>query len=145
MTTFVSREVARDALAALLVAKGSWQTVYAYEPQDIKGHSPVATIRSLGTSYSNTFNISPTSFDVLVTNWVLLSDSEDPSAWGPAQAEDQLDALDKALREVVKDGAPGTGLVYVEFKDRPSAADATMISGLLYRIEDFYLEVGVNA
>jgi len=52
MTTFPSREAARDALVALFVANNSWKAVYGYAPPAkiiADGQFPILIIRSRGT------------------------------------------------------------------------------------------------
>ena len=136
MTTFVTRKTAREAVAALFRANGTWQTVYDHEPRDLAGESPVLTIRSGGTLTSNMFNASPTAFLFVLTNYVLVTDG---ATWGPDDAEDKLDELDREIREIVRDNTPA-GCDYIELDESASVtAYVEDEGGHIYRTETFTL------
>lgn len=106
-TTFTSRELVRDELVALFTANGAWQAVYGYMPgyTVISGRSPVLTILSMGTRqqfaalYTN-----PASYRFEITNYVV-SSSESDSSVLTATASDELDTLDKTIRQIVRNNA----------------------------------------
>lgn len=106
-TTFQSREVVRDELVALFVANGSWQAVYGYFPgaKVISGLSPVLIIRSKGTQQqmSGVWDNQAT-YRFVLTSWVAAG-SETDATITSAIAEDELDTLDKVVRQVIRTNA----------------------------------------
>jgi hypothetical protein len=104
MTTFTDREVPSDALAALFVANGSWQAVYTYIPKVtvLANTSPNLVIVSGGTAQDmRSYNTNPTDFRFLLSTWVIAR--RDSDNFTNAQAETQLNALDKTLRQIIRD------------------------------------------
>lgn len=123
-TTFQSRELVRDELAALFVADGSWQEVYQYWPgtNEIAGKTPVLIIRSRGTrqDMAGVFT-NPASYRFLVSSWTIAYSSA--ASITSSSAEDTLDTLDKTLRQIVRDNA------------------GSLTNGDLIRFEEGYSEV----
>ena len=102
-TTFTSRELVRDELAALFVANGSWQEVYQYHPSvnEIENKTPFLVIRSAGTQQemANLWT-NKTTYRFAIISYVLAYSASDN--WTSANAEDKLDELDKAIRQVIR-------------------------------------------
>lgn len=106
MTTFQTRELVRDELVTLFTANGSWQAVYGYAPSvdEIAGQSPILVIRSRGTQTTMAGVLTnPTQYRFSLTNMVIA----DKVAQTSASAEDQLDTLDRVMRQVIRDNAGG--------------------------------------
>jgi hypothetical protein len=138
LTTFVTRQTARDALAALFVADGSWQAVYGYMPNDeeLDGQSPVLTVRSGGTAQEMaSLHVNPTSYRYLLRTMVLANDAD--SSWSESNAEDKLDELDQKLRQVIRDNVGGVaGSNFLRFDPGASTTGYSIIDGELYRWEE---------
>ena len=102
-TTFQSRELVRDELVTLFTANNSWQNVYGYFPSanEIVGKTPILVILSAGTRqdmagvWSN-----PSSYRFRCLSFVLADSDSDN--WTSANAEDKLDDLDRAFRQVIR-------------------------------------------
>ena len=105
-TTFTSRELVRDALAALFVANGSWQEVYQYHPSvnEIENKTPFLVIRSAGTQQdmANEWTNKVT-YRFAIISYVLAYSASDN--WTSALAEDKVDELDKVIRQVIRNNA----------------------------------------
>lgn len=137
MTTFQSRELVRDELAALFVANGSWQAAYGYFPSvdAIKGKTPILIIRSRGTSQDMAgLNTNPATYRFLLSSWVLAYSAVD--SWTSSNAEDLLDTLDMKLRQVIRDNAGSlTNGDLIRFEQGTSQVDDVMIENLPYIVE----------
>ena len=107
MTTFPSRETARDALAALFVSNGSWQAVYNYGAAGkiiAEGNSPVLIIRSRGTQQSMAgLSTNPRSYRLSLQSWVLATSEIAADNWSSDDAEDKVDTLDQVLCQIIRD------------------------------------------
>jgi hypothetical protein len=136
-TTFQSREAVRDELVALFTADGSWQDVYGYYPavSEMKGRSPIMLIRSQGTQQDMAGqDTNPSSYSFLLTTWVLAY-SED-GGWTSADAEDQLDTLDRVTRQIIRDNADGgTNASQYRFEAGFSNRSDLILEGVPYIIE----------
>lgn len=141
----VSREVARDALTALLQAAlvGSGkpaQAVYGHQVGDFGGQSPVVVVASgpitrerkgLGACWH-------TSATLLVFVFVAYA----AGGWTEANAEDALDSIEAAIADVVlanSSTAAWHGLTY----DGPTEPDGVEIGGVEYRREVIRLKFEV--
>lgn len=137
VTTFTSRELVRDELAALFVANGSWQNVYhqGASLNSFSGKSPILIIRSRGTAqeFANLEN-NPTSYRFLLSSWVLAYRASD--SWDNTEAEDKLDELDKVVRQVIRNNAGSmTTANILYFEEGMSQVDDVIIEGLGYIVE----------
>jgi hypothetical protein len=108
MTAFTDREVPSDALKALFVAyTGSGQPieqVYTYVPKiTVLGlSSPNLLIISDGTDQDmKSANTNPTDFLFIFSVWIIAR--RDSDNYTNEQAETQLNALDKLIRQVIRD------------------------------------------
>jgi len=140
VTTFTSRELVRDELAALFVANGSWQAVYNYFPSAkvISQLSPVLIIRSRGTAqaFSN-LETNPASYQILITSWVVAG-SETDSSITSAIAEDELDTLDKTIRQVIRNNAGSmTTANNLRFTEGFSEVSDILLVNVPYIIESY--------
>lgn len=141
MTTFQSRELVRDELQTLFNANGSWQAVYNYTPgySVIAGLSPVLTIVSAGTSqqFAN-LHTNPTSYRFEIVNYVVSSSESDATVTTTA-AEDKLDALDKTIRQVVRDNTNLTNANNLRFDENYSTVERGAIGNKPYIRETYIL------
>lgn len=138
MTTFVTRETARDALVTLFTADGTWQAVFGYLPADseLDGQSPSLTIRSGGTQQEMaSLHVNPTAYRFLLRSLVL---SNDGASWTESDCEDKLDELDRQMRQVIRDNADlSTGSDYLRFDGSSSTTGYSLIGdGVLWRWEE---------
>jgi hypothetical protein len=146
-TTFQSRELVRDELAALFVANGTWQAVYGYRPsvKEVLGKTPVLVIRSRGTQqdmaglYTN-----PATYRFSLQSWVLASSETDATVTS-AIAEDELDTLDKTLRQVIRTNAGSLANAdNIRFEESPSEVVDIVAEGLSYMIETRFILVELH-
>jgi hypothetical protein len=106
-TVFQSRKLVRDEIVSLFVATGAFQDVFSYWPSsdDILAKNPLLLVRSGGTSQSfEGQDNNPTEYAFELTVFVNASESAQSSS----SAEDQLDALDLVIRQVIRDNAGGS-------------------------------------
>ena len=119
MTTFPSRETARDALAALFVANNSWKGVYGYAPAAkiiADGQFPILIIRSRGTSQEMAnLNTNPRSYRFSLQSWVLATSEVSGDSWTGDEAEDLLDTLDKTLCQIIRDNVSNAAWDNIRF------------------------------
>jgi hypothetical protein len=136
-TTFQSREAVRDELVSLFAAEGSWQAVYGYFPSvsEMSGKTPILIIRSAGTQQvMEGQDTNPATYRFLATTFVLAY-SEDGS-WTSANAEDKLDELDQAFRQVIRDNAAGgVNADLYRFEPGMSQRDDLILEGVPYILE----------
>ena len=143
-TTFISREISRDALVTLFTADGSWQKVFGYFPteNDIKGQDPFLVIISAGTDQDmNSISMNPTKYMFAFTSFILMDDSDSGGTWTNQNTEDKLDELDKKFRQIVRDN-PTVGSnpsALLKFADGQSQTDTITLYGVLYRTEMWIL------
>lgn len=151
VTQFTSRELVRDELVSKFVANGAWVGVYGYEPSvdEVKGTSPFLIIRSRGTSQDMSGEFTnKTGYRFTVSSWVVASSPTDNTITS-AIAEDELDNLDKIVRQVIRDNAGGmTTSDYLAFEDGVSQVSDVIVNGLPYMVETraifAYLNKGVK-
>lgn len=136
MTTFVTRETARDALVALFIATTKWESVYGYMPGAFDEESPVLTIRSGGTQQSmESFDVNPTEYQYVLKSFVLL---DDKAGWTSPNAEDKIDELDQTFRQVIRENAGGIlGGDWLKFQAGLSSTGFVIIDGETYRTEEW--------
>lgn len=119
MTTFPSREVARDALAALFVADGSWKAVYPYGAAGrviAEGNSPALIIRSRGTRQEMAnLNTNPRSYRISLQSWILATSNVTGDSWTSDEAEDALDLLDQKLCQIIRDNVQNAAWDNIRF------------------------------
>lgn len=139
----ISRETARDALAALLdtalVGAGlPAQAVYGYQIGDFEGQSPVVVVSS-GPSERIVAGMAGcwfTTHTLFVHVFVLYSDE---GSWGEDDAEDALDTIEASIADVVlanQRTAAWDNLRYGE----PTLPGAVEIAGVEYRTEAITLQ-----
>lgn len=144
MTTLLSRKTARDALVALFTAQDLWEGgVFGYVPKDsaVKGKSPVMFITSFGTDQTMAGrNLNPATYTFTVWSMVLSSTPDESQT--ESLAEDDLDNLDRVVRQVVRDnsGALGSNLI-LGFSDGRSRTFFLPIGGEKYIVEQFQITV----
>lgn len=107
-TVFQSRELVRDELVALFQADGSWSIgaahhVYGYFPAaiEIVGKTPILVILSAGTRQDMAGAFTNPASYLFRCITLVLADS-DSDSWTAANAEDKLDDLDRAFRQVIR-------------------------------------------
>ncbi len=136
-TTFQSREAVRDELVALFTANASWQAVYGYFPgaKVLAGLSPVLIIRSRGTQQemAGVWD-NKTSYRFILTSWVAAG-SETDSSITSAIAEDELDNLDKVLRQVIRNASVLVNMDSLEFASEFSEVSDVLIANIPYIME----------
>lgn len=139
MTTFTSRELVRDVLVGLFTANASWQAVYGYMPgyTVIAGRSPVLVVLSGGTrqQFQQQF-VNKTSYRFEITNYVV-SSSESDATVVSATAEDELDTLDKTIRQVIRDNATHATYSNLRFDDNYSNVERGAIGNKPYIRETY--------
>lgn len=136
MTTFTDREVPADALKALFVANGSWEEVYNYIPKiTVLGmSSPNLIIVSGGTSTDMpSLNTNPTDFRFVLSTWVIAR--RDADNFTNEQAETQLNALDKTLRQIIRDNTQNAAWNNVQLEDGFSQVNREIFEGTAFLIE----------
>lgn len=135
MTTFQSREAVRDELVSLYVADGTFQEVYGYFPgvDEISGKTPLLVIRSRGTSLDMAGALTNrTEYRFSLTTFVLADENYVTSA----AAEDALDTVDLAIRQVIRDNAGGGSAADMyRFEGGFSTVDDLVIGGQAYIVE----------
>lgn len=139
MTTFTSREAVRDALAALFVANGSWQAVYNYFPSAkvISQLSPVLIIRSRGTAQRFAMlETNPASYQFVITSYVVAG-SETDATITSAIAEDELDTLDAAIRQIIRDNTQAATYNNLYFDEGFSEVSDVLIVNIPYIMESY--------
>jgi hypothetical protein len=100
-----SREVARDALVALLdtalIGAGLVKTVSGSKVDSLQGVWPLVTVLSAGSErVIDTFGGGRVkSFSFMVQSWVLMT----AAGWTVAQSADRLDAIEAAIAAVYED------------------------------------------
>jgi len=143
-TTFQSRELVRDQLVSLFTANNSWQEVYGYMPsvEELLGKTPFLIIRSKGTSQEMSgVETNKASYRFILSSWVLAGGKNDASVTSSA-AEDDLDTLDKVLRQVIRDN---TGTItygnIIRFESGYSEVSDVIVQGLSYITESRFILV----
>jgi len=139
-STYVSREVTRDALVALFDANAIWNAVYGYVPKatTLDGKWPLLVVTSAGTrqdmlSISN----NPTYYTFACVSFVLM---DDEASWNEDDAEDKIDEIDKIFRQIIRDNASGNAFAHsVRFADTQSRTDYMMLDGRGYRTEQWMI------
>lgn len=143
----INRELARDALAALIDAAlaGSGkpvQAVYGYLVSDLAGQSPVVCVTSAGSRrVSLTGMGSRAEFLLRVDVFVLYNDQ---AGWTEADAEDRLDEIEAGIASLVdanQTRAPWAALTYAEPSNRTQAV--AVVGGESYAWEQITLRAEV--
>jgi len=142
-TTFITRETARDGIAALFVADGSWQKVFGYIPteDEIDGQEPLLIIMSGGTEQGMAgSNMNPTKYNFILTSLIKMDDTDVGGSSGAALAENKLDELGLKFRQVVRDNpTAGAFADALTFQDNASQTDTITLYDVLYRTEQWTL------
>jgi hypothetical protein len=143
MTTLLSRKTARDALVVLFEATGLWEDVFGYVPKDsaVKGRSPIMFITSFGTDQTMSGQqLNQATYTYTVWSMVLSSTPDETQT--ESMAEDDLDNLDREVRQVVRDNSNqlGSNLV-LGFSDGRSRTFFLPIGGEKYIVEQFQITV----
>lgn len=140
-TTFVSRELVRDELVALFVAAANWKAVYGYMPAftTISGRTPILTILSAGTrqEFANLFT-NPASYRFEITNYVKSSSETDATVLS-ADAQDELDDLDRAIRQVIRNNVQLTNASNLRFDDNYSSIERGALGNVPYVRESYII------
>jgi hypothetical protein len=139
----ISRETARDALAALLdtalVGVGlPAQAVYNYQIGDFQGQSPVVVVSS-GPSERVVAGMAGcwmTTHTLFVHVFVLYSDEGD---WGEDDAEDTLDTIEALVADVVLANMSTANWDHLRYGE-PTLPGSVEIAGVEYRTEAIALQ-----
>ena len=139
VTTFTTRELCRDELVSKFVTNASWQNVYGYFPaaSELVGKTPVLLVLSDGTlqRFAN-LETNPVSYQFLLINFVLADSDSD--SWTPALASDNLDDLDRAIRQLIRDNAGSlTTATNLRFADGFSQRRDMNVGGKPYMTETY--------
>lgn len=141
-TTFKTRELVRDELVALFVANGSWQDVYGYKAAntEISGRSPVLTLVATGTRQRfENLDTNPASYRFEIINYVMSSSDSDASVT-TSVAEDELDNLDKVIRQIIRNNAGSlTNASNLYFDDNYSNVERGAIGNTPYIRETYVI------
>ncbi len=132
MTTFQSRELVRDELVALFVANNTWNNVYGYFPSaaELVGKTPVLMIRSRGTQQQMAaLHTNKASYRFFLTTFVAIVTG--------AVAEDEIDTLDKVLRQVIRDNTSLTNANNIRFASDYSDVSDVEVGGKPYILETY--------
>lgn len=135
MTTFTDRETPQDALIALFVANNSWEAVYSYVPEVtvLANSSPNLIVVSDGTDAEMPMlNTNPTDFYFILSTWVIARRASD--SFTGAQAETQLNALDRTLRQIIRDNTSNAAWNDIQFDGR-SRIERRIFEGTAFLIE----------
>jgi hypothetical protein len=142
VTTFQSRKLVRDELVALFIASGFWtvsavNNVYGYFPSanEIGGKSPLLVILSDGTRQEMSGAWSNKASYAFRCITLVLADS-DSDSWTSANAEDRLDELDRAFRQVIRSAASLTNADSLRFDEGYSERIDVNLGGKPYIREE---------
>lgn len=139
-TIFQTRELVRDELAALFVTDGSWEAVYQYWPGTdlVISYSPILIIRSGGTAQDFAgVEINPSSYRFRFENYVKAADED--GSWTSANAEDEIDDLDRTIRQVIRNNISLTNANNLRFEAGYSAVRDVLVGGMPYIMETYSL------
>ena len=143
--TKINRKDVRATLVALIVADASWQSVVGYRPPNWDGQSPVMSVESSGTKEEDFTGYPTTRMRFLIRSSVLVGTSDNAGGWSSDDAEDLLDDLDLAIRDIVRDGVPDSGInAFVLDESNFSSTGYEIIGGELYRFEDRIILAEIN-
>lgn len=136
-----SRKDVRELLAAMLPAYATQlKATYAYKAADFGGKSPIACVTSDGTTRERVtardFGAQP--FYVTVHFFALYADA---TVWTEQDAEDQLDALEAALVDLITANQHSVCWQAIEYAGRSGPIDLLTIGGVDYRHEAVPLAV----
>ena len=140
----VSRSVIRKRLASLLetalVGDGKLaQAVYNYKTDNFEGATPIVVVCSRGADRDKMTETSVVNTDILlyIYIFVLYSDEGD---WGPDDAEDRLDAIEKVISDTMYDNFYEEGYwISIDF-DQQSQVENVVIGSLEYVREVFFVK-----
>jgi len=151
MTTFTSRETVRDALAALFVANNSWDLVFGNWPETVSemlGRSPILIIVSRGTQQNMAgLNMNPASYRFVLSTLVIAQSETDSSITRPV-AMDEIDTLDKTLRQIIRDNASNANWTNIRFDTGYSTVEDILLNNTApYMIESrtIYVDLASGA
>jgi len=130
----MSRQTAREALAALFVAEGSFTGgVLAYAPVDLQGMDKVLAIYSTRTHHQQESKHLEHNFYIFLLDVMV-------KRTGGEIAEDTLDTLHEVIRSTIKANQSNANWDFLNLED-PSDAYFAEISGVSYRVESHPLSV----
>lgn len=136
-TTFTSRELVRDELTTLFTANGSWQAVYGYVPavKVFAGMTPLLIIRSRGSIQNfASEETNPTEYSFGIASFLRAYSVGEITS---AQAEDTLDTLDAAIRQIIRNNAGSMTYANSLRFDGGSEVKDVAIEGLPYMVETY--------
>lgn len=146
MTTFVSREATRDAIAALFtpyVGTGQLlKVVYNNWPQlgTAKGLSPFLVIVSAGSELvMESFNSNPVNHTMQIISMVQAASPTDTTVTR-AKAMDKIDDLQRLIFQVIRGATQNAAWDNIFFTGA-SAVDTVMLGELVYMTEVFTVNV----
>lgn len=137
-TTFITREIARDALVALYTTDNSWDLVFGYIPSadEIGKRSSFLAVSSAGTDPKMSgLDMNPTKYHFALRSFIRVSDTDQGGSWTEADCENRLDELDRVVRQVIRDN-PGSGNYNYIFLEGPSTTGYQVLGGIEYRVEE---------
>jgi hypothetical protein len=140
----VSRQVIRDRLAshlttALVGAGKLAQNVLNYRTDNFEGATPMVVVCSRGSDRDKMAEVSVVNTDVLlyIYTFVLYSDED---TWGPDDAEDRLDEIEKVISDTMYDNFHDDGYwISIDF-DQQSQVETVVIGSLEYMREVFFVK-----
>lgn len=140
-TTFQDVDLVIAELVTLFGANNSWEAEFGYFPgvNAIKGYSPVLIIEDEGTrTRFAAEETNPVSYRIRVSSWVIAYIAGERTV---AQATTQRRALNKTIRQVVRDNAGSlTNANLLHFADEFSSVDTLLVEGVPYMVETFMLQ-----
>jgi hypothetical protein len=130
----VSREVTRDAFAALLTtALTGVQAVYNHFEQDFKGKSPAVVVASSGSDHSRmTFQGSSDTHFIDVYAFTLRGEAG--AAYDDAASDDKVDSIEAAIAAVIDANQVTTNWEAIDFDGR-TRIEPKMVGGHQYWVE----------
>ncbi len=133
----MSRQAVREALTAIFVAEGSFNTVLGYAPVDTQGMDKILCIYSSKTLHKQESQHLAHNFYTFILDVYV-------RRTGGETAEDTLDALHEVIRSTIKDNQ-GNALWEYLMLDEASDAYFAEISGVAHRVERHPLTIKENA
>ena len=136
-SAILSRATVRKAVAALftpLVQSGLVQVVYDYQVGDLQGQSPVIVVVSGPAKHEKITERSGTETHHVINVHLLVLYATEDGAWTEEMSEDKIDAVEKAVADVLIDNAftePWVELTMGDF----SEVTAMLVGNVTYRHE----------
>lgn len=144
MTTFISPQATREAIAALYTAySGSGQPlerVFSNWPKvgEAKGLSPFLMVVDDFTEQDMAgLNTNPTQFGFVIAVFVL-SGSPTDTTINRADAADELGNINRLIRQVIRDNAGNANWDSIRFEGRATVKNINF-EDLPYMIQDFHV------